>query len=366
MHRRTFVSAAAVLPLAKALPAHAQTATARTFAPASGDWRSFEVVHRVELRNAGSGARVWVPLPVVEDGYQRNINTRWNVSSGTAERSVDPAYGSALLTVVPDAKDTKPVIEVTTQLQTQSRRVDLSSSTGASISAADARKWTAATQFMPTDGIVLQKALEATKGRNTDIEKVRAIYDWTIANTYRNVDTKGCGVGDVKAALESSNFGGKCADNNAIFVALCRAVGIPARDIYGVRIAPSTFGYKELGAGSANITRAQHCRAEAFIAGIGWVPADPADVGKVQRVETSEWIKTVDHPVVAPVHRALFGAWEGNWLAYNVAHDVVLPGARGPKLAFLMYPQAETSDGRLDPYDPDNFKYTITSREIKT
>jgi hypothetical protein len=28
-----------------------------------------------------------------------------------------------------------------------------------------------------------------------------------------------------------------------------------------------------------------------------------------------------------------------------------------------MYPQAETSDGRIDSLDPDNFKYEITSRE---
>jgi hypothetical protein len=29
-----------------------------------------------------------------------------------------------------------------------------------------------------------------------------------------------------------------------------------------------------------------------------------------------------------------------------------------------MYPQAETAGGRLDSLDPDNFKYTITSREV--
>jgi hypothetical protein len=28
-----------------------------------------------------------------------------------------------------------------------------------------------------------------------------------------------------------------------------------------------------------------------------------------------------------------------------------------------MYPQAETSDGRLDSLDADNFKYEITSKE---
>jgi hypothetical protein len=33
-------------------------------------------------------------------------------------------------------------------------------------------------------------------------------------------------------------------------------------------------------------------------------------------------------------------------------------------VAFLMYPQAENAQGRLDALDPDNFKYRITSREI--
>jgi len=29
-----------------------------------------------------------------------------------------------------------------------------------------------------------------------------------------------------------------------------------------------------------------------------------------------------------------------------------------------MYPQAETATGTLDSLDPDNFRYTITAREI--
>ena len=368
MDRRSFVKATSALSLSAALPAFAQTPTAaaaRLFNPQSGDWRSFEVVHRVELLKPMGATKVWIPIPVVEDGYQRNIVTKWTLSSGTGDRVLDAKYGAAILAVDLDGKEAKPVIEMNTQLQTQSRAIDWAKRGDATLSAADAAKWTAATASMPTDGIVLQKALEATKGKTAEIDKVRALYDWTIANTYRRVETAGCGVGDVKAALETANFGGKCADINAIFVAMARSLGIPARDVYGVRIAPSVFGYKELGAGSANITKAQHCRAEVFLAGYGWVPMDPADVTKVQRLETADWVKTTQHPVVGPVNKALFGAWEGNWLAYNVAHDVALPGAKGPKLPFLMYPQAETSDGRLDPYDPDNFKYTITTKEIK-
>ncbi len=60
----------------------------------------------------------------------------------------------------------------------------------------------------------------------------------------------------------------------------------------------------------------------------------------------------------------LSGAWEADWLAYNFAHDVVLPGAAGPTLEFLMYPQAEAASVRIDCLDPDNFRYTITAQEI--
>ena len=50
-------------------------------------------------------------------------------------------------------------------------------------------------------------------------------------------------------------------------------------------------------------------------------------------------------------------------MAFNFAHDVALPGSSGPPVAFFMYPQAETDDGRLDSLDPDNFTYEITSKE---
>jgi hypothetical protein len=43
---------------------------------------------------------------------------------------------------------------------------------------------------------------------------------------------------------------------------------------------------------------------------------------------------------------------------------VALPGSSGPKIGFLMYPQAETRGERVDSLDPDTFKYKITAREI--
>jgi transglutaminase-like putative cysteine protease len=81
--------------------------------------------------------------------------------------------------------------------------------------------------------------------------------------------------------LKSGNLGGKCADLNALFIGLVCAAGIPARNVYGIRVVSSKFGYKSLGTGSEVVTKAQHCRSEVFLAGYGWVATDPADVHKV-------------------------------------------------------------------------------------
>jgi transglutaminase-like putative cysteine protease len=183
-----------------------------------------------------------------------------------------------------------------------------------------------------------------------------------VENTFRNPKTRGCGLGDIRFMLETKDLGGKCADLNALFVGLARAAGLPARDVYGIRAAKSELGYKSLGPSTEIVTKAQHCRAEVHLGGYGWVPVDPADVRKVV-LEEPPGNRPLDDEMVRKARARLFGSWEMNWMAYNFAHDVALPGASGAPIGFFMYPQAETADGRLDCLDPDGFKYEITSKE---
>jgi len=362
MKRRAFLAAAAATPAALALPQWV-LAQQLAFNPKPAGWRTFELASRVEVMKPEGASTVWIPLPSVEGDYQDVLGNVWGGNYTRAAVVTDGTYGAKMLMAEFAPGEKAPWVEVTSRFATRDRAVDVLQANNARLSPEERAFYTMPTASMPTDGIVRKTALDATKGAKTELDKAKAIYEWVVDNTFRDPKTIGCGRGDVKVMLETGNLSGKCADLNALYVALARSVGLPSRDVYGVRVAKSAFGYRSLGAGNENVTRAQHCRAEVFVNGRGWIPVDPADVRKVV-LEEKPQPTTLADAVVTPVRAKLFGAWEMNWLAYNDAHDVALPGSRGDKLAFLMYPQAETGNKRVNPYAPDDFKYKLTAREL--
>lgn len=365
--RRQFIQKSAVALAASSLSAinFANAAdAARQFYPQPGQWRTFEVTTRVDIAKPQGATKIWLPIPSVNTDWQKSLESSFS-SNGKSQLTSDAHDGARMLYVEFTDGLAQPYVELTSRIQTQSRAVNWTQKSGVAEDASTLQARLAATTLLPTDGIVRKTAQQATQGARTDVEKAQKIFDWIVSNTYREPKTLGCGEGDIKSMLETGNLGGKCADLNALFVGMCRSVGLPARDVYGLRVAPSAFGYRELGGNSAKLQGAQHCRAEVYLKGHGWVAMDPADVTKVMRVETTEWIKSAQHPLIAPINKGLFGGWEGNWMAFNTAHDVSLPHSKGEKLGFFMYPVAETAAGRLDSYSPDSFKYQINAREIK-
>jgi Transglutaminase-like superfamily len=334
--------------------------------PASESWRTFEVTTRVEILKSSSSEAtlVWLPAALIgETRFQKTLSNRFNADGGTVRIVERGADGLGILAAEFPA-GVKPIITLASRIATKNYLVDLSAAGDApKANSEELEYFRRPTKMLPTDGIVRVTATEIISGAKTDLEKARAIYEWIVENTFRDPKTRGCGVGNIRFMLESKDLGGKCADLNALYVGLARAAGLPARDVYGIRIAKSELGYKSLGTSSENISKAQHCRAEVYIASHGWVPVDPADVRKVV-LEEPPGNRPLDDHMVKEARKRLFGSWEMNWMAYNFAHDVALPESAGPPVGFLMYPQAETRDGRIDSLDPDNFRYEITSREI--
>ena len=366
MDRRNFLKSGTAFPAlmaAGSLP----LASTRAFAqPAqdNGSWRIFEVVSRVEVAKPAGTTRIWVPTPLtVDTAYQKNLGFQLAAEGGivAAANQVSNREWGLGVASAEFPEGTRPVMTVTSRFATRNYSVDPATGKGMAATVEEQKRFLKASELLPTDGIVKSTADTITKGLKRDVDKARAIYDWVVENTYRDPKTRGCGVGDVKFMLENKSFGGKCGDLNALFVALSRAAGVPARDVYGIRVADSRRGYKSLGK-AGDITKAQHCRAEFYAQNVGWVPVDPADVRKV--ILEEEGGKKTDDPKVTAARQFLWGNWEMNWLALNYAHDVALPGSAKARLGFFMHPNAETAEGRVDQLDPDNFKYTITSREL--
>ena len=354
--RFTGIASTSIMYPMLAPPAHAQAATA-------DKWRTFEVTTQVEVLKPSGVTRVWIPTPLsLEAPFHRTLSNEFRAEGGRSAVVTEAKYGAGIVWAEwPEGA--KPILTHTSRFALRNFAVDLSRPGNAKPEdPLILARYTQATDVMPTDGAVKKLSDDIVKGKQGNVEKSRAIYEWIVENTYRDAKTRGCGTGDIKFMVENKAWGGKCADLNALFVALARAQGIPARDVYGIRVAGSDLGYKSLGKTGGDITKAQHCRAEFYDPAFGWVPVDPADVRKVMLEEDGG--KKIDDPMVVAARKRLFGSWEMNWLAYNYAHDLSLPNAERGRIAFLMYPQSETAEGRLDSLDADNFKYTITSKEI--
>ena len=328
-----------------------------------GGWRTFEVRTRVEVLKPTGVTRLWVPAALIsETPYQRTISNHFD-GNERARMVVTNRTEPVAMVAAEFPAGVKPLLTVTSRIATRDWMVPLSASGNPRrTSRAELNYCLRPTRLIPTDGIVKETAATITARKKSDLDKARALYEWIVENTYRNPKTRGCGLGDIRFMLESRDLGGKCADLNALYVGLARAAGLPARDVYGIRVAPSRLGYKSLGTSSEVVTKAQHCRAEVYLGEHGWVPVDPADVRKVM-LEEPPGNRSVDDRMVESARARLFGSWEMNWMAYNFGHDVMLPGSSGRALPFLMYPQAETAEGRLDSLDPETFSYEIQARE---
>jgi transglutaminase-like putative cysteine protease len=324
-------------------------------------WRTFEVTTLVEIQSPSGITRAWLPLAFgAGSTFQRVIKQSWKGNAATLRAIRDERIGAGVLYAEWPAAEARPEAELTLTLATRDRVVNWSDRNMRGEPAASLARYLRPTRLLPLDGIVRDTALKITRAERDDVARARAIYEWIVENATRDPAVRGCGIGDIRAMLETRNLRGKCADLNALFVGLARAVGIPARDLYGLRVAPSRT-FASLGK-SGDVTTAQHCRAEFHSARHGWIPVDPADVRKVVLEEKPGL--TLTSPDVQYARRQLFGTWEMNWIAFNDAHDVQLPHATGPALPFFMYPQAETGGRRLDSLDPPSFRYSITSREV--
>lgn len=316
----------------------------------SASSRSGTVTVSVDLsaQKPGEGVRLWLPYPV-SDRQQTVSKIGFSGDYAQAGVYTDPVNGTPILYAEWPALATSRTLSLAFEVTRQEQRVASLPNKEAVWNRADFADELKGTRLGPVDGEVKKLAERIVKGKKTLLAKARAIYDWTVENMYRDPATRGCGKGDVCLLLLKP--GGKCTDISSVFVALCRAAGVPAREIFGLRLGREA---------SADLTGGQHCWAEFFLPGSGWVPADPADVRKAMLVEKLD----INDQKTKAYRDYYWGGLDPYRVRIALGRDLVLnPPQAGPPLNTFGYPYAEIGGQPLDVYDAEHFSYRIAFKE---
>ena len=319
-------------------------------------WRTYDIRSTFALNNVKGKARLWLPLAQYKDTpWARSLGHSWQGNFVSAGIYRDPVAEMEVFFADWAEGISNPQLQIVSQVATQDRHFDITRRGAIAERTEVLRRCLQSTDLVSIDDIVRRTAERAIGRIRDPLAQGKAIYEWVVDNTSYDPALKRVSNLNVGAMLESGNLFGRSADVALLFVALCRSVGIPARPVFGLRIDGSRL-FGSLGA-SGNLNEAQQCRAEFYAPGYGWIPVNPADVGKAIHDEKL----SNDDPKLTVLKKLLFGFWEMNWIGFNAALDVSLRGSSGPLLPFLSYPMLETADGRFDSLDTEHLSYNVTS-----
>jgi transglutaminase-like putative cysteine protease len=322
--------------------------TITTAAYAAG--RSGVVTLDVDLsaRDAAKETKLWVPYPVT-DSHQTVGDIKVSGNFASSGVYTDAANGTPILYAQWPAGTRSRTLSFSFSVDRQEIRRTNLPTTEPGWNRADYAEYLKPTSLGPIDGEVKKLADAITKGHSTVLAKARAIYDWCCSNMYRDPSTVGCGTGDVCALLRKP--GGKCTDISSVYIALCRAAGVPARELFSVRLGKKP---------AEDITTYQHCWAEFFLPGYGWVTADPADVRKAMLVQKLG----LNDPKAKEYREFFWGGIDAYRVVLAKGRDIVLnPPQAGAPLNTFGYPYAEVGGTAIDFYQPKNFVYRYSFKE---
>ena len=315
-----------------------------------GGQRAGIVTLEVDLsaQAAGKEARLWIPYPTSDQNQTVNdIKVTGNFASSGVY--TDPTHGTPMLYAEWPREAATRKLEFSFHVERKEIAQRNLPGKEPKWNRSDYAEFLQPTSRGPLDGDVKKLADRITKGKSTNLLKAKAIYDWTVENMYRDPNTKGCGLGDVCELLRKP--GGKCTDISSVFIALCRASGVPAREVFSIRLGKKA---------EEDITTYQHCWAEFFVPGFGWVTADPADVRKAMLVEKLE----LSDPKAKEYRSYFWGGIDAYRVVLAKGRDLKLnPPQAGAPLNTFGYPYAEIDGKTIDFYDPKSFVYRYTFRE---
>lgn len=269
----------------------------------------------------GKVTKLWLPVPQ-SDEYQSITRVEYDAPDATAELTTDSDGGKQLYiewseSTPPEKRKVSLSYHLYRRAAVHNEAIDSIPAKTVDAKALGLERYLEPTYWSgdPQSGIIKETADEIVKAykAETVYEKAFAIYDWMCDNLTRYDDVSKPLKGEIPLILESMKAN-TCIEVSAVFSALCRAEGIPARCLYGLRFI------------NANGIPSVNCRAEFYLPEYGWVSADPALAIKQSWGHESEYLgpNAPERALWEDIKDKYWVNAEENWICLNKGHDVWL------------------------------------------
>lgn len=291
----------------------------------SGRVHAFFIEERLSLKSTPlkiDDLQIWIPIPS-DDEWQTVSD--FNLKSYLVTKILtENKYGNKILYLkskqsVPGG-DRQEII-----LSYKIRRKERGASEETSNYRKGLSRYLKADKTVPIDGAIKELAVEISRGKTSDLEKAKAIYDYLIDNcTYARDDPDVCGIGNSILTLKYKK--GMCTDWHSLFISLTRSLGIPAKFEIGFPIPENNKEGKIEG---------YHCWAAFYIKGKGWIPLDASEAYK--------------HPEKRDY---FFGHIDANRFGVTTGRDIMLKNSRNQyTINFFVYPYVEINGSKFNDVD---------------
>jgi transglutaminase-like putative cysteine protease len=308
--------------------------------------RSFEFTYTTVLKNIPAGTRhvrVWIPL--ASSAPSQTVRVEQIKSSVPVHPTLEGEYGNRMLYAEWNAASPggpPPVVAITVRYHVIRRQ--FSRGDFAHLMRYNRDPWTTPVtlarylqpdHLVPVDGRIRQLATANTQGRNGEIAKAHAIYDYIFHNMRYDKSGAGWGRGDALWACDAHH--GNCTDFHSLFISMARAEHIPARFQIGFPLPEDQ---------SQGMIPGYHCWAEFYVDGVGWVPVDISEA----------WLDPARY-------NYYFGAIDASRVRFSTGRDLTLqPAQAGPPVNYFVYPYVEL-DGR--PYEGAEKAFSFHETPLK-
>jgi len=264
----------------------------------------FEFLYRARLPQITGAARMWLPLAAT-DSFQ-TVEVKSVNAPGKQRALMELEHSNRVLFLDLGPEDSGKNVEIRYQV----RRLEKAAYTAETL---DRKKYLKTERLVPVNDEFRRIAKKIVKGKKGDLVRARALYDHVIDRMRYAKYGEGWGKGDAVYACDART--GNCTDFHSYFIALARAVDIPARFAIGAAI-PS-----ERNEGGID---GYHCWAEFFADGKWW-PVDVSEGDKYSSLATY-----------------YFGHHPANRFEFSRGRDLVVkPGPASGPINFLAYPVLE-------------------------